>query len=232
MGGNAMAGPTDVLRQLFLVLCQEQNDSWIQPRPGRGPTEQALHTYQRLISVWPPLTEQDIEREWQKSSGVFDLDLSKDRKVLYLRPVREEPLFVPVLTLAYHFGNNRTEAKLRVVFVKGDTSGTRLYCIGFRLELGTGQHSYAHAQLIETLHGASSEQASPCARSPVDLPEEQPALPLPANCPVTLLLCLLWSLYGMGYCRSLSAENRVSDLGTYLRRLDDWLHETGKKRRR
>ena len=108
----------------------------------------------------------------------------------------------------------------------------KVYGIGFRMETPESQnqgvdasakvgiHDFHHAQLIQKF-GQEQLDCNQPIDCPCWLPESQPSFPLLADCPVTLLLCLILTLYGKEYyydfCRPIHFIDR------YLKKLDSWI---------
>ena len=81
---------------------------------------------------------------------------------------------------------------------------TTLNGIGFRMETpegtdngSTGIHKFYHAQLIQQFSPKEFKDKLQ-TKSLSWLPESQPSFPMLADCPVTLFLCLIVTLYGGG----------------------------------
>ena len=229
------------LRQLFDLLLREQQRSWYEQRRGRKPSRDAQQLWQRLVPSLKPIEETVFEHWFPASSDELHVDFSQRQMVLYLPPLEKDAEFVPILDVKCDLDGTRTEIELRVLLVRQvedcKTNGEgKLRCIGFRLESPhgdreqreteegekkvEGRHDFYHAQLIRGLRWG------PAFKSPDWLPCTQPSLPLTANCPVTLVLCLLLTLYGKGYCREfVSKPTGLSNwLKPYLEKLQPWVN--------
>ncbi|MBT9142247.1 MAG: hypothetical protein DDT32_00737 [Syntrophomonadaceae bacterium] len=217
------------LRQLFEVLCRIQSSSWFHQQPGWKPSAGALKTWDMLIGSLPPVEERELGNLFQDSQEV-EIDFSPRGKVLYLPPLQKNPEFVPVLSLWCNLDETRTKMTLKVMLISSSGDERNLRGVGFRLESPhgdeedegderkeVGRHDFYHAQLIRSLgYGPSVE-------CPGWLPETQPSFPLTADCPVTLVLCLLLSLYGKKYCWTFHTEHQIFDLKSHLDRLNTWI---------
>jgi len=130
--------------------------------------------------------------------------------------MEEEPSFLPVLTLECRLDDQQDVMKLRLMLVHCDTSEGKPHGIGFRIEPGHNNiHGFHHAQLIKNLEGAANVE-NPPVECPLRFPEKQPCLPLKAKDSVTLVLCLLISLYGIRYCWNFINDHQLSELTSYL----------------
>ena len=86
-----------------------------------------------------------------------------------------------------------------------------------------GIHDFYHAQLIQRFRREelNSELQIDC---PCWIPDSQPSFPLPAKCPVTLLLCLIVTLYGRNYYNQFLMEHQIFDIKRHLKKLDPWIN--------
>jgi len=161
---------------------------------------------------------------------------------LYLPPLEKGAEFVPVLSMKCVLDDTRVEIKLRVMLICGvedheETGELRLCGIGFRLESPHGdeeeqegtagdeaegkdsRHGFHHAQLIQDF------DQDPPIECPDWLPCEQPSFPLTADCPVTLVLCLLLTLYGKRFCWEWISKDAgfYHWLQEYVEELQPWI---------
>ncbi|MCP4602197.1 MAG: hypothetical protein GY847_17055 [Proteobacteria bacterium] len=208
------------LQQFFNVLYRMQDRIWIRQQPRWKPSARAYETWRTLVGPWPPIGEKELSDLFPDSEAV-EIDFSARSKVLYLPPLEKNVDFVPVLQMQCTLDEERTDISLKVMFVrsiKGDEK--QLGGLGFRLESGEGRHDFYHAQLIRDFGWG------PAIESPHWLPETQPSFPLAANCPVTLMLCLLLSLYGKKYCWTFVTEHGIFNLESHLKKINEWYSET------
>ena len=113
-----------------------------------------------------------------------------------------------------------------------DETNQALNGIGFRMETpesantSIGIHDFYHAQLIQRFSPKqfSDKLQTKCLNW---LPGSQPSFPLPANCPVTLLLCLIVTLYGRKCYTNICG--RIPGIEQYRNKLAELM---GKKRTR
>jgi hypothetical protein len=179
-----------------------------------------------LIGSCPPIEEKELSGLFPDSE-VVEVDFSGRRKVLYLPRLEKNCEFVPFLSLWCKLDETGTRITLRVMLVSRGGNEGKLHGIGFRLESPygdeedeenrEGRHDFYHAQLIRGLGWG------PLVECPNWLPETQPSFPLTADDPVTLMLCLLLSLYGKRYCWTFYTEHQIFDLKSHLDKLDTWI---------
>ena len=207
--GNAMVKPSDALKDCLILLFQKQKSAWVDRNSEDEPSDPALNTYNAIINKWEPITLKEIEFLFKKSQQ----DFSKLGKVLYLPPLKKDPHFVPVLSLDCKWNQTPPSAKLKVLLVcrcnyRNCTDEKQIpYGIGFRLETpesinqtetttdNVGIHDFYHAQLIKKFGKKKLDNKLQIC-CPNWLPDTQPSFPLPAKCPVSLLFCLIATLYG------------------------------------
>lgn len=120
------------------------------------------------------------------------------KQFLYLEPVGKGGFMVPILSLQCDLNHSPAPRFcLRLGLFLLDNSG-ELQSIGYRFETpedgDESRHHYYHAQLIRSFPNDSPGWCLNCREW---LPDTQPAFALDANGPVTLLLCLLVSLYDL-----------------------------------
>jgi hypothetical protein len=232
------------LRQLFDRLRQEQERDWYPQRWGRKPSARAQEVWEHLISWWSPIGERDFEYWFPASSDELHVDFSQLGRFLYLPPLEKNAEFVPVLSMKCVLDDTTAEIKLQVMLVRRvedceENGEERLCGIGFRLESRHGdeeeeedtegdeeeerdsRHGFYHAQLIRDF----GRGPSPSSECPSWLPCTQPSFPLTADCPVTLMLCLLLTLYGKRYCWEFVSKDThlLNWLKPYLDKLQPWI---------
>ena len=225
--------------QILTPLCKIQKSAWVNKEEKWKPSKRALETYefvsqQRFQSI-QPIKPEDI-KQFFPPSKTAKVNFFTENKVLYLPPLNkdaEDAEFVPIFSLCCNLSRNQSVARFRVMLVTLDRNDkTKLNGIGFRMETpegtdqneSTGIHDFYHAQLIQqfTPKQLGNILQNEC---PNWLPESQPSFPLPADCPVTLLLCIMITLYGWEYYKDFS----LSGIEHYQKKLAERM---GKKRTR
>ncbi len=227
-----MTETIDTLKDILTPLFQIQEGAWFAEERKWNQNNQALETYRAVSGKWEPITLGEIEYLFESSE--LNLDFARWGKVLYLKPLEKNAEFVPVLSLTCTLNETQSIARLRVMLVCLDKNGTP-YGIGFRMETpeGTNQngnetsnkgiHDFHHAQLIRTF-GQSKLDDKLRVCCPDWLPTTQPSFPLSANCPVTLLLCLIVTLYGRKFYNRFVAEHDIFDIKQHKDILDPWIN--------
>lgn len=238
-----MVKPSDALKDCLILLFQKQNSAWVERNPGDKPSDRALKTYNAIINRWIPITFEEIEPLFDEDQ--LELDFSERGKVLYLPPLKKDAHFVPVLSLDCKWDQTQTQcrARLKVMLVclcNCTDENQKPYGIGFRLETpenknqpetttnNEGIHDFHHAQLIKKF-GKDSLDGRLQIECPDWLPETQPSFPLPAKCPVSLMFCLIATLYGRKEYRKFRDDfpklkhYHGYDVREHLRELDQWI---------
>ena len=237
---NTMQKIITTLQDILTPLCESQKDIW--NKEGWRP----------IFTEWPPLAREDIEVLFKRAktdpqSVPVDFLQSQRGQVLYLPPLEKDPNCVPILSLYCKLQEPQSIMKLRVMLVSLDENrGTDgIYGIGFRMETperinqgisssannqsadaidNGGAHDFHHAQLIRKF-GKRKLDDKLQIDCPVWLPQSQPSFPLPAKCPVTLLLCLILTLYGRKYYNRLLTEHEIFGIGQYQQELNQWINQ-------
>ena len=215
------------LRDILTPLCKRRESIWL----NGG--------WEDVFAQWRPLAREDLEdlfAQTRSVSGHVEVDFTHSQRgqVLYLPPLEKNPHCIPILSLYCQLNNQESVAKLRVMLVSLDGNQDP-YGIGFRMETpeymnqntnatnSDGNHDFYHAQLIRTF-GRSKFDDRLQVCSPDWLPTTQPSFPLPATCPVTLLLCLIVTLYGRKYYNRFLAEHEICDIKQHRETLDPWIN--------
>ena len=211
-------------KQILTPLCKIQKSAWNNEEAKWKPSKRALETY-KFVSQQPlqslqPVKLEDIEQFFSPSGKSADVNFFEEKKVLYLPPLKKDAEFVPIFSLCCNLSKDQSIARFRVILVSLDENDkTKLNGIGFRMETpdGTGIHDFYHTQLIQQF---SPKQFGDKLRAkcPCWLPESQPSFPLPADCPVTLLLCIIITLYGWEYYENFCG--RLPGIHQYRDKLD------------
>lgn len=113
-------------------------------------------------------------------------------RYLYLPPAKRGDYVLPVMIGQMDYTRSEASVQFRVGLFM--LSNTGLSSTGYRFESpeGAGRHNYYHAQPIR---GFTKESPFPgCIES---MPDTVPTVPLDACDSVTLLMCVLVSLYGL-----------------------------------
>jgi hypothetical protein len=210
------------LYDIFLALCRQQSHFWFRPRPGQKLPRRAFEVWDVLkdLDQWTPIREEELEQVFMRGDTNM-VNFADLNRVLYLPPLsHHDSDCVPVLSLECD-RNNADNLKLSFMLIRDDEGEKRLVGIGFRMEKGTGEHRFYHAQLIRNFQGNNAE--GDCVECPRWLPDTQPSLPIWAVSSVTLLLCTLVSIYGLDRCRGLIDEiGQVHRFSMHLRQFDEW----------
>ena len=223
-----MTKTLSTLKEILTPLCNPRRLVWTK------------EGWEHIFAQWRPIAREDIEelfREPRTVSGSVEVNFaqSKGGQVMYLPPLEKNPCCVPILSLYCKLNNQQSIAKFRVMLVCLDKEG-KPYGIGFRMETPHSQdqemdtptnggiHDFHHAQLIRRF-GQPKLDILPI-NCPVWLPDSQPSFPLPAECPVTLLLCLIVTLYGRKYYNQFLMEHEIFEIKQYKDKLDPWINCT------
>lgn len=212
-----MSPEQGLLGQILLWLAG-RHGSWLRNPSGKA----ALELHNRVASRYQEIGADELEGLVRNGK-----QFSSGRRFILLEPIEKQGLVQPVMSLEYDFGSKIPELHLHVALFSGKAE--QLVAIGFRFETpeGDGDHNYYHCQLIESFTYAQAGRL-PCQDW---LPTSYPAFVLDATNIVTLMVCVVLSLYGRGYQTELQASNFRNELKAYIQELG-WLDTgSGKKNR-
>lgn len=233
------------LRDILTPLCKRQKDIWNNEDWTHVFVEWPPLAREDLEVLFSP-------RETGHGSVAEDfveVDFSEcgRGKVIYLPPLEKDPDCVPILSPYFKLKESQSIAQLRVMLVKLDENQKPdgIYGIGFRMETpeklnndvspGTnnqsvnttnndGIHDFHHAQLIRKFGQDKLDEKLQIA-CPIWLPQSQPSFPLPAECPVTLLLCMFVTLYGRECYNRFLEEHTIFEIEQYKQELNRWINQ-------
>ena len=222
----------NALKRILIPLFDIQFDTWFAPEMELRSSSQVSKIFQNLSEKWEPIGAfEEIGHSFKSSEVVLDFS----NRVLYLEPLlQKKTYFVPILSLSCTLNKTQSSAQFKVMLVCLDQD-EKLHSIGFRMETpesmnqstntvdNDGNHDFYHAQLIRKFdqRAPDNKQGFDC---PDWLPLSQPSFPLPADCPVTLLLCLIVTLYGRNYYNEFLKIHGTSDTQGYADKLDKWIN--------
>ena len=235
----------NVLKSILTPLYKIQQSVWVNEDRDPIRSNQALATYKALFYEFKllPISLEEIEK-LLALSGTVGMNFSEHGKVLYLPPLEKDAHFLPILSLSCKLKETHSTAQLRVMLVSIDDclkAARKFYGIGFRMETpeswnpdldtpaNPGMHDFHHAQLIQEF-GQTKLDNKLQIECPCWIPVTQPSFPLPAQCPVTLLLCLIVTLYGRNYYYDFFNlyfnGSKESEIKRYKDKLDPWINCT------
>jgi hypothetical protein len=202
------------LKDLLTALWNEQNKSWAFSTGSNTPSRQAKDAFRKVSSL--ARYSNHLKREELHAMLPTAKKLSTDfgSMTLLLPPIRRAGQFVPLLSMRCNLGAAPATVNVYVTLFCLDQN--ELKGIGFRLENGEGAHAFYHAQIISDLGASDVEHQLLC---PSWIPDSQPSFPLPADCPVSLVLCLILTLYGVKEAGRICNVHTVHKLQPYLIKL-------------
>lgn len=191
-------------------------------------TERQGSIFDDLVGTFPQATDRALESRLPSEINPV-CNLSADRHCIYLSPKPHSDIslpFLPFVSLKCDFAEPPIMVRIYLAMAmrSGDGSGhNTMRILGFRYEApegtGDGLHDLFHMQMIRSLGAGSASLNLPQA----DLewiPTAQPSVPLDACCPVTLVLSMLVSLYGMRYLEQVRLSGIIPK--EYFERMHCW----------
>ena len=177
-----------IIKEILILLFKEQARLW---RLYHKPIDTDA-----LYKILPPiLHEGQIISLLERENGRFKSDFCDYGKFLYLPPLERDSKFIPILELKCDLDKSELEISFYVTLYRWFEEKAQFEQIGFRFE-GPHEgpvHNYWHVQLIHGIAGISTTQSLASSNS---IPVKIPCIPVKARCPVSLLLCMLFSFYG------------------------------------
>src|ERR1700694_1149315 len=145
-----------------------------------------------------------------------ELDLSASKRFIFLEAWERAPR-IPVMSVYCNFVSTPSVVRLRTALflLTPNDLGHKVQAVGYRFETPEGpqgRHSYHHAQPIRAFDAAGSEL--PGAQS--WLPTTDPTFAPDADNPISLIFCMLVSLYGADYMKSMVGLKLIPRLRQYL----------------
>ena len=163
-----------------------------------------------LVDSFPPLSHDDLERTIAPSTGPFR-ELHTSNRFIFLPACDKGGWFIPVLSIRYDFAVDPVELRIRAGLFALERES-----VGYRFETPEGPsgiHSYYHAQPIV---GWASGDASISSHN---VNQSQPAFPVDADSPVTLLMAAVLSCYGLDEVAKLTRDASLQRLKSHLGRV-------------
>lgn len=197
---------SDMLKTLCNILRQVHGFSWElwkipQTVGGRRVETNAYGAYDSLAKVRDhyPLEPKPLEARLRAAERSRDLSLYLNGGVrFYLPPLDENPDFIATLSVECKLTEPDRRFCIRIEMYTLFTKVLR--GIGYRFEFGAGEHLHSHMTLANKR--PDREGGASLLGCPEWLPTYIPRVPTSAKTPVSLMVCLLISLYGKnGYAR-------------------------------
>ena len=190
------------LFKFIKILYDEQKQAWSTENPNNDKFVHCIEALRR--SNWFRLEDTDVnelEKIWVADKTIdFDAVTTYGNKVLFLPPLEKEDGFFVVMWLRCELDPYSSQIRIMLIKRKSEEECAQepkncFWAVGFRVETGAGMHMYHHAQLINNFKGHPN--ASIFFDSIPWLPVTQPAFPLYATDPLTMMISLYVTLYGL-----------------------------------
>jgi len=178
------------IREIFLQLFRKQR-SLLR-------TAQGLPEYDKLYKDYPPMdSEDDICKLMNEDKGLVT-DFCHSDEYLYLPPMDKDPKIVPIILFDCDLSTSPNDISFSLILFRFNNGSAVADCIAFRFEGPEGEpkrsrHHYWHMQVTNEILGRNGYQKIKCKDW---LPVKMPCIPIVSECPVSLLLCVLFSFYG------------------------------------
>ncbi len=198
------------LRGLFRAIWREQNRAWCHNNGPNKPSNDAKTAHEKIMTMG--VFANQMEEEMLLNRLPSDDKLASDfgKAYLLLPPSQKASRFASLMWMEYDLSTTPVDVHISVTMFCHDGSNLEL---PFRLERGGGIHDFYHAQLGNKM----------LPKKPGWLPESQPSFPLCANCPVTLVIALLLTLYGLKETARILNAHEPYRIERYKKQLEPWV---------
>jgi len=145
-------------------------------------------------------------------------DVASLSQFIYLSTVTQEGAMLPIVSFNFDFSNLQEMFRLRVGLIRLDDEN-KPTAVGLRFETpepASGMHSYCHMQFVKNLGPTREGHVLPGDHW---MPTTQPAIPLDAHDPVSLVVCFVVSLYGPNYLRTLVSAGSLNFMKSSVARM-------------
>jgi hypothetical protein len=175
-------------------------DHHLKPTDSRY-APKAKEILNKVSNGWPPFNSREELDHHFPSNERPNSNFDTARRFLYLQPVSEGGVFLPILSVYCDFARSLPEVRIRMALYFLDSSDAIKAC-GYRFEApeGPGRHNYYHVQPIARF---GAHELPGC---PPWLSTKQPTFALDADDAVAMVLCVLVSLYGIRDVQQLQSE--------------------------
>lgn len=169
--------------------------------------------YQRLEPVYRSFTN---ETELEKALPRNTSESIKWSKYLYLPTIKDGQHMMPILSVRCDCNGTGYHTRLRLFLFLIDDNEENSFGIRFESPEGPGSHNFYHAQFIREFDKGANVKDCP---SWLPLPTKYPSFPVDASDVVSLILSILFSLYGLGFLKELNSTNFSNMLKDYKNKM-------------
>ena len=199
------------LKLICRILLADANEFLGSPHQRRGLRKPAQDIFKIAQEWFRPINLSSLQTLFTNLPSKFDL--GEHNGFLYLQPFQKSTLILPVLSLKFD-NDSRLSISFKLILIVPFGAGIK--AIGYRFENGDNTHEFYHVQHI-TRVGKNKLELPTAAW----IPEASPTIPLEAGGPISLLLCMLGSIYGIelkGRLEELQRKNngiKLNDIKKY-----------------
>ena len=176
-----------------------------------------LFSLSRLVeNSYGPVLVRDV-KQLRRLCSADRLTMKRSNQFIWLEPITRHKM-VPLLTLSS--SNGWQEFSVYVLLSMLEGSELRGLAVRFETDSSVpnedglpGAHDFCHAQLCQSIEGLIPP------RTPEWLPVSQPSIPMDADDQITVVLCMLVSLYGGRHVLTRLLPSGTRDLAPHARRL-------------
>jgi hypothetical protein len=155
-----------------------------------------LSAHERLGDIVKPISSEN--QIIYAMADDLKADFRKLDSILFLPPMEQDPQIIPALILDCDL-SRQTDISIKIILYRFIGDSALPECIGFRFDGPEGvkdkksRHNYWHFQLVKKANFHKGRKTLKCRDW---LPTKMPCIPILANGPASLFICLLYSIYG------------------------------------
>jgi hypothetical protein len=152
---------------------------------------------EELAWRYPLAKDEALEAAFTKGTAPPVVNLLEWGRFVQLPALEEAEWMIPILTVKADFASAAPELRVRVALFMRSEESEPPRAMGYRFETpesDTGAHAFYHVQHITSFRKDGDQWPFPSVSW---TPTKQPSVPLMAQNPVELLLCVFCSMYGL-----------------------------------
>jgi hypothetical protein len=212
----------ETLGHILQRIHKLQEKYWADGRDLRGkPLPRISRDYHDDVAtiVCHPITLKDLDGLIKKSvRGNLQLNVGN----LFMPPLDLDKSFVPVLSLECDYGCSPVTMRLCVGMFSFDQNHKPIvFAVRFETAHFSSNHDFHHGQFTREFerksgasNGSSRTRKHVFASLPGWTPKHIPCIPVPADTPISLIICMLISFYGA------LIQSNISDLNIGAKHLE------------
>jgi hypothetical protein len=187
----------DELFEIINSILLKSNECWKNNKSisDKPISDRLSKDYKAMIKLKPPQTYQGFQSIVNAGRKDLSIDFDGNAQYFYLPPSGRHLGFVMLLSISCDFKKEPWKIDIRVEMYQNCQSMATLNCLAMRFESPHEyeEHNYWHCQLTKEINNGPRRGEK---IAPPWFPDSWPCLPILAQCPLSLILATISSLYG------------------------------------